>query len=374
VTSRALSCFVLFACGGTTAPAPKVIAIAPPVVTSAPPIDAGPAAPRWTIDAPADAHVDSKGCEMPASRMSVALSVDGTAAGVFLEHMSGDRGTVTIDPSGPSSAHVTFGAATFDARVALESSPLRFPRKPPPIGGILRPARHVLAYVTGGDAARLRLTLADREGIFEWASPPTSAFDCTDFSAAPATWDDEFPRDDLQTYMPKDERLSVRATRGGDVVARVRVKRVSVMKREKGAVAISAWTPLGLVVGWADSADLVEAAPVVREGSGTGIGGAMGRMRPRKVVCAPGSPLFVLKNERLTRVGRLHDDTDEPSSHDWRVGKDGRVSLDVAPGQSSTAYAVLEDDFRVTNWFWHQGVSGQFVVPLDAKTCALEPR
>jgi hypothetical protein len=352
-----------------------VTASATPVASSTPSIDAGPAAPRWTIDEPADARVtDPKGCTMPASHISIALSVDGTAAGVFLDHMSGDRGTVTIDPDGASSAHVTFGAATFDARVSLEGSPLRFPRKPPPIGGILRPGRYVLAHVTGGDASRLRLTLADAEGIFEWASPPTSAFDCADFSAAPAKWDDEFPRDDLQTYMPKDERLSVRATRGGDVVARVRVKRVSVTKQDKGAVAISAWTPLGLVVGWADRADLVEAAPTLREGSGTGIGGGMGRMRPRKVICAPGSPLFVLKNDRLTRVGRLHDNTDEPNSHDWRVDKDGRVSLDVAPGQSSTAYAVLEDEFRVTNYFWHRGVAGQFVVPLGAATCALEPR
>jgi hypothetical protein len=296
--------------------------------------------------------------------MRVALSADGTS--IFLESMSGARGVVIVDPRGPSAARVSLGAATFDTRIALAQSPMRFPQKPAPIGGILRASERARGLVTGGDAARLELTIIDDDDVFEWVAPHATSFDCATFASKPVTWPTEVVAEGTKTLVPKNERLPVRASPRGDIVARVRVQDAHVIKLDKGMTAIEAWTPLGVVAGWVDSAELV-APPTPTTGhienhSSGGGGGGMGRMRPVKVTCTPGAPLLLLRDDKLYRVGRLHDATDPPITSDWRIESDGHVRLEITLSQPSSRYFVLEDDFRVTNSFWHHGVHGQFVV------------
>jgi hypothetical protein len=306
--------------------------------------------------------------------MRVALSVDGTSAGIFLDRMSGARGMVIVDPHGASAARLSFGSATFDTRIALDASSMGFPQRPAPIGGILHPSEHVRGRV-GGDATKIELTLIDDDGIFEWTSPHPVSYECAAFAGKYAAWPAENIPDGTKTLLPKSERLPVRATKSGDVVARVRVQDVHVTKEEKGVSAIVAWTSLGTIVGWVDSAELVTPPPPtvghIENHSGGGAGGGSGRM-PAYATCVAGAPLFVLHKDKLYRVGHLNETSDPSVAPDWRVQPDGHVRLDIAHGQDVPRYLVLADDFRVTNSYWHQGIAGVFVVPVGETGCVKE--
>jgi hypothetical protein len=304
--------------------------------------------------------------------MRLALSVDGTSAGVFLSHTSGHRGTVPIDPSGVSSARIVFGAATFDTRVAPERSSLPFPQRPAPLGRILHVAEGASANFVGGDASHLELGLVDREDIFQWTAPPRVPVDCASFSLKSAPWTADAVTHGKKELVPKDGRLAVRSAPTGDVVARVRVASVSVTKEENGVSSIVASTPLGTVIGFVDSADLrPPSSPTVGRPGGGAAGSGIGSLRGRRAICPPGTPLLLLRHGHLVRVGRLHDASDGPNEHDWRVDREGRVTLEMEASQPSPHHAVLRDDFRVTNHLSHNGVVGQFVVPLGEGACSL---
>jgi hypothetical protein len=371
--ARVLFISMLLGCGASTA-RPKEVADEDdeplkPVVAKPKP----PPVPEWATSEPTETRVvDPKGCEMPAWRVRAALSVDGTSAGVFLSRMSGAKGVVIVDPRGPTAARLSLGAATFDTRVALDESTLAFPQRPAPIGGILHPSEYVRARVSGGDASKLELTLVDADGIFEWTMPPTVSFECAAFAAKHASWPYENVPDGPKTMLPKSERLPVRASQRGDVVARVRVPDVHVMKEEKGVSAIVAWTSLGPILGWVDSAELVVPPPPTLghvENHSQGGGSGMGFLGPTYATCVAGAPLLLLRHDKLYRVGHLHDTNDPPITPDWRPRPDGRVRLEIATSQPSPRHLVLADDFRVTNSFWHDGVSGQLVVPLGDAGC-----
>lgn len=331
-----------------------------------------PAPPAWMSAVPVETRADSfAGCIVDARRARPSLSVDGTTAGVFLSDMSGQRGELSLDPKGTSAAHVSYGAATFDTKVSLADTRVTFPEKPAPLGGILLLAARASAVVVGGDASVLELAPLDERDVFEWASPPRVSTRCDAF-ASKSRWTSDPPPDtkDATDAVAVHERTPVRASATGPVVARVSLGRLAAFAASQGAVRIVADTPLGVVVGYTDEAEVRPWEASSKRDSGGGSG--MGFLIPGKVSCPWGAPLFVLKNDRLYRVGRLRDATDPKGPDvDWRtLGKDG-VVLDGSVGgvREGDRYAVLREDFRITNDLWHQGVGGSFVVSLGDGAC-----
>lgn len=336
-----------------------------------------PEPPEWPNTVPIETRSATfDGCIIDARRVRPSLSVDGTSAGVFLSDMSGQRGEVSLDPKGTSAAHVSYGAATFDTKVSLADTKLPFPDKPPPLGGILFLSPYASARVVGGDKDVLDLAPVDAKGDFEWVTSPRVPTRCDAFANKKRWNADPFP----ETATAKDAvavhpMTPVRATASGPVVAEVALHRVAAFAEAEGAVRIVADTPLGVLVGFTDPSELRpwEAPPKPAPAGGSG----MGMMAPTRVSCPFGTPLYLLSKDRLHRVGRLRDATDpEGPKLDWRTLRKDGVVLDGPPGgiHAGDRYAVLRDDFRITNDLWHQGVGGKFVVPLGEGACSVATR
>jgi hypothetical protein len=231
---------------------------------------------------------------------------------------------------------------------------------------------YVWVRAVGGDKQALELAPVDANGDFEWVTPPRLVVRCEAFANEKRWSADPFP----DTTTAKDAlavhpRTPIRASASGPVVARVALHRVAAFAEASGAVRIVADTPLGVVVGFTDSSELRpwEATPKAEPGGGSG----MGRLSGPKVSCPFGAPLYVLAKEKLYHVGRLRDGSDpEGPKVDWRtLGKVG-VVLDGGPGavRAGERYAILREDFRITNDLWHQGVVGSFVVPVGEGACS----
>ncbi len=330
-------------------------------------VKAPPAPPaEWSRRPPTETALKAwDGCLVPARGVRVSLSTDGTSAGVFLSNMSGHVGELSIDPLGRSGARISFGAAYFDTPIDLESTTFRPPTQPTAaIGGILYLARHAGMRIAGGSKAALDLLPMDSKGELRWVTPPTQSVACADLTKRPDWKAVALPvGDNKRSVVLRGASSGVRVTEKGPVVAQLRVPSAGVVDEREGVLLIRADTSMGEVIGYVDSRDWQPMPePKKQPGRAGGSGGIIGWPTLR---CPFGAALYLQRNDQLCRVGHLRDATD-PALKTVDIRVRGEVIV-LQPGGLTPVgpFAVLRDDFRLTNDFWHDGVGGAFVVPAD---------
>lgn len=377
-----LGALVLGACHAPAPENPEPTAAADSAPAVAPRPTAKPAAARWWDSFPIPTAVDgAKGCTVSGFLTGLALSVDGTAEGIFLPGASGARGEVVVAPGGRSAARVTLGAAVFNTGLCLEESTFMLNERPPPLGGILHVFDGASFRVIWGDATRLQIepTGFYADGI-TWEAPLKMEVGCAGLGRR-QTWPlaPSLPQAKKEVA-PTSDAVAISAQKNGPIVARVKVKHAAVLEIDGEQYRIAAsMGGVGLVIGWSSASAWI---PYERPSPKPFHGGmGSGALRGPRLICPLGAPLLVRLANQLYAVGHLHEGLDASADApggprrvpDWRFVKDGlrlEGSFETVP--ESVPWFVLKDDFRVTNHFWHEGERGSFLVPKGPGGCQLE--
>jgi hypothetical protein len=352
------------------------VVAAQPTAQPAGTVGAADEVPWWRSAPIATAVATTDGCRIEvSSAVDLSLTVDGSRAGNFLRHVWGATGELVLVPGGRSAARVTLGAAELDTGLDLGQVrvPLRVP--PAPLGGILHVDERATFHVVGGNARRLALELAT-DGAIEWLVPTRFEVPCEALQGAPRRWPDPPGWNyDVPVVYPTRPLVTLRAREDGRAIARMSLDDGVELERRHSSVKVMArLSDLGLVVGWSDAGDWAERSTFELGGlrASDGPAGAVVGWEIVPLSCAPGTPLFVLRRNRVYRVGQLATAPGPRAAEDWRFSG-GRIRLPARPRRGSAPWFVLDDDFLVSNRYGHAGVEGELVVPESPAACALEP-
>ncbi|MEZ4230728.1 MAG: hypothetical protein R3B89_16245 [Polyangiaceae bacterium] len=313
------------------------------------------------------------GCKVSGKLSDVALSVDGEEAGTFLKIRGGAVGELILVPGGQSAARLAFGVARFDTGVSLDGTRFHLKQQPSPLGGVLYLSDSAEFSVSGGNSETLKLRHRSRWYHIRWVKEPEVEAPCAGLG---------WGRSRLPDWPVSKERLysgqaaiPVRATPSSSVVAELTSEAgldAVALASQSDLVKVQVTLSDGVLIGWTPrSAWTDRPSPVKRDPPG---GSGFAIARPRRVNCAPGTPLLLEKRGRLYTVGRLRDTPRQPGERnaDWRLRENGiRLELDWPQPVKARRWFVLQDDLRVTNMYWHDGLKGRFVVPSSADACSL---
>jgi hypothetical protein len=287
-------------------------------------------------------------CVLPAAEAQLSLSVDGTEDGVFVIGMAGHTGELSIDPAGRSTAKVDYGVMHFDAALSLASTTLRATFIEEPIGGILHLSPDAQMVITGGTADKLELRPLDTGDVLHWAAVPTQRFSCDALRRRPPPRPMPVLEPGKRSVELNADQSGVRASEQGPVVAHLRVGPATVLQERNGSIRIRVSTSMGEVVGWVDAKEwqAPRPRPPGKPSPLYGYGTSGSAPPPVYARCALGSPVFLLRDGKASRVGRIWemgDRTLTDSSFDIEGGLKTKLTSATDP-----KYVVPEDLLNVT--------------------------